>query len=184
MRSLGFLLKSRNFSSTKLAADEGEARGVKISSLSKPCRARRSAAYCPNLIGRVSSGCSDSENSPNRSRMAFQKSWRRTHARSRSRGESPGGLSIPGARGTVLEARASYGSRCSAVSLEESSVGQQAWLSSHNAIEPVLCSPPMAPQGLTFPMCPSCRNEVDVPDDRVESRLNSPSLWWTPLIRS
>jgi len=50
-------------------------------------------------------------------------------------------------------------------------VGKQAWLSSRNAIEPVPCSPPVAPQGLKLPMFPSCQNEVDAPEGGVESRL-------------
>ena len=47
-------------------------RKLKVSGLPSPRRARRAAAKRPNSIRRVLSGCSDSENSANRSRMASQ----------------------------------------------------------------------------------------------------------------
>src|SRR5438477_2319558 len=48
-------------------------RKVKVSGLPSPCRARRSAAYRPNSMSRVFSGCNDSTHSSSRARIASQK---------------------------------------------------------------------------------------------------------------
>src|SRR3954464_12726219 len=60
-------------SSTRLATNEGKAQDAKVSGLPSPRRARFAAARRPNSIRRVLSGCSDSANSCNRSRMASRK---------------------------------------------------------------------------------------------------------------
>jgi hypothetical protein len=59
------------FASVGFAADEGEV--LKVSGLPSPRRSRRSAAKRPNSMIRVFSGCSDSANFPNRSRISFKK---------------------------------------------------------------------------------------------------------------
>src|SRR5215218_9927220 len=66
--------------STRLATNAGKAQereGLRLakSGLPSPRRARFAAARRPNSIRRVLSGCSDSANSCNRSRIASQKRW-------------------------------------------------------------------------------------------------------------
>src|SRR5262249_54390364 len=72
---------------------------------------------------------------------------------------------------TGREALASSGSHCSAASLQQPPVSEQAWLAARDASQPLSCAAPMAAQGLEFPMRPSRQDAVDVAQGRVESRL-------------
>ena len=85
-------------------------------------------------------------------------------------GESPGGISPPGAPRSVREPLDSYGSRCSAVSMAQLPMSEERRICAAKPIKPVACSFGFATQPFEFAARPADDIEVNPLQGRTQLR--------------